>query len=158
MGLMSVYRLGYDLERQVCLRKERDTMYSDEITVNIGKVAYEIFEQVFYPLLEAETHIYMMCLDSKHKVKGLFEVSHGSMKSTVLNLQGIFARAFLCGARGFIVAHNHPEGELEITMEDEEFFKELVEAGKLMGVPVLDYMVLGNMEYASFKEKGLLGE
>ena len=158
MGLIAVYKLGYGLEGNVCLVKEKDTMYSDGITVDAGKAAYEIFEQVFYAAMEAEAHIYMMCLDGRGKVLGLFEVSHGSMESTVLNLQGIFARAVICGAKGIIVAHSHPGEGCEITEEDEGNFRELVEASEVMGIPVLDYMVLGNMEYVSFKEKCLMGE
>ena len=158
MGLMTVYKLGYGLDGNLCLIKEKDTMYSGEITVSIGKTAYGILEQVFYPAIEAESTLYMMALDSRNKVLGLFKVSHGSMKCTLLNLQGIFTRAVICGASGIIVAHSHPGVGCEITGEDEAYCKELRKASELMGITLIDYMILGNMEYISFREKGLLGE
>ena len=156
MGLIKVFKVEYDLERMPCLVKEHDTMYSDEITVEAPKTAFEILNDVFHPALKTEEYIYLMACDTAGHVKGLFVVSQGMVNGTLLNIQGIFTRTLLCNASKIIVAHNHPSRNCFISKEDEACCNKLKAACEIMEITLLDFMILGEWEYCSFREKYLL--
>lgn len=79
-------------------------------------------------------------------------------------LTEIMIRNLLCGASAFIVVHNHPSGEVYLSKEDISTTKRLFEAGRLIGIELLDHIVIGRKEksgsygyaYYSMKEQGLL--
>ncbi|KIU10062.1 DNA repair protein RadC [Bacillus subtilis] len=64
--------------------------------------------------------------------------------------------AILSNAASIIVGHNHPSGLTEPSKEDIEVTKRLVEAGKLMGIELLDHIIVGDNRYTSLKEKGYI--
>ncbi|QXJ38760.1 hypothetical protein BV455_02104 [Parageobacillus caldoxylosilyticus] len=64
--------------------------------------------------------------------------------------------AILSNSASIIVAHNHPSGRCESSREDIEVTKRLVEAGKVIGIDVLDHLIVYLERYLSLKEKGYL--
>ena len=66
----------------------------------------------------------------------------------------IFIKALLCGASGIVIAHNHPSGDTTPSKEDIESYNRLKEAGKLIGINVLDSVIVGD-SYYSFMENGI---
>ena len=68
----------------------------------------------------------------------------------------LFREAINASAAAVIVAHNHPSGDPTPSPEDVSLTRKLVEAGKILDIPVLDHVVLGDGKYVSFKEKGIL--
>lgn len=103
-----------------------------------------------------------LSLDTKCKVLGIFEVGHGTVNACLLHTREIMIRNVLCGASAFIVAHNHPSGELSISRDDVSTTKKLYEAGELMGIHLLDHIIIGREDeqeaYYSMAEHGLLKE
>jgi DNA repair protein RadC len=85
----------------------------------------------------------------------VFEISHGSVNSSVVGVREIFQKALLANAVNIIMVHNHPSGDCTPSREDVEITKRMVEAGKILGVGVLDHLVIGE-RYCSLKEKGYL--
>lgn len=156
MGLIKVFRMEYDLFRLPCLEEEYSIGYVDSFVIDKPRIAYEIFREAFRPELKVEEYMYLMACDAADHVKGLFIVSQGMINGTLLNVYGIMQRALLCGASQIIVAHNHPSGECNISKEDEACCKQLKSACDIMGITLMDFMILGNCEYSSFKEKWLL--
>lgn len=104
---------------------------------------------------ESEEYLYMICMNTKNKIIGVFEVSHGNVNSSIVGVREIFQKALLANAVSIIVMHNHPSGDPKPSREDIEVTKRLVEAGKIIGVNVLDHIIVGD-QYCSLKEKGYL--
>lgn len=117
---------------------------------------------VFQIHLRAEEYVYLLSLDIKCRVLGIFEVGHGTVNACLLHTREIMIRNVLCGASAFIVAHNHPSGELSISRDDVSTTKKLYEAGELMGIHLLDHIIIGREDeketYYSMAEHGLLKE
>lgn len=104
---------------------------------------------------ETEEYMYLLCLNSKLKLNGIFEVSHGNVNSSIAGTREIFQKALLGNAVSIILIHNHPSGDCTPSRPDIEVTKKLVEAGKIIGIEVLDHIIIGK-EYCSLKEKGYL--
>ncbi|HHU31245.1 MAG TPA: hypothetical protein GXZ50_01090, partial [Clostridia bacterium] len=68
----------------------------------------------------------------------------------------VFKLAVKKSAASLILAHNHPSGDSKPSKEDIEITKRLVEAGKIMGIEVLDHIILGNGSFTSLKEQGFM--
>jgi len=108
------------------------------------------------PHLEHETseRFVALLLNGKHRVMGFAEVSRGTLTSSLVHPREVFAPALRELAAAVIVAHNHPSGDPEPSMEDIEVTKRLSEAGKLLGVPLLDHIIVGEGgAYTSLRER-----
>lgn len=104
---------------------------------------------------ETEEHMYMLCLNTKLKLNGVFEISHGNVNSSIVGAREVFQKALLGNAVSIILIHNHPSGDCTPSAQDIEVTKRLVEAGKIVGIEVLDHLIIGQ-SYCSLKEKGYL--
>ena len=104
---------------------------------------------------ETEEYMYMICLNTKLMMTGLFEISHGNVNSSVVGTREVFQKALLGNAVSIILMHNHPSGDCTPSIQDIEVTKRLVEAGKIIGVEVLDHIIIGK-QYCSLREKGHL--
>ena len=91
-------------------------------------------------------------------------MGHGTVNACLLHTWKIMIRNLLCGAGTFIVVHNHPSGEVSVSKENISTTKRLFEAGRLIGIELLDHIIIGRKEngdsygyaYYSMKEQGLL--
>ena len=104
---------------------------------------------------ETEEYMYMLCLNTKLKLNGIFEISHGNVNSSVVGTREVFQKALLGNAVSIILIHNHPSGDCTPSRQDIEVTKRLVEAGRIIGIDVLDHIIIGK-SYCSLKEKGYL--
>lgn len=91
-------------------------------------------------------------LNTKNRVVGQEVVSEGSLNSSVVHAREVFAPAILQHAAAIIVAHNHPSGDPTPSREDREVTRMLAESGKVLGIPLLDHLVIGDGRYYSFQE------
>lgn len=99
----------------------------------------------------------VMVLDAKHKVIGINVVSVGSLHVSIVRPREVFKPAILLNAAAVIVAHNHPSGDTTPSEEDHALTKRLQEAGKCLGIPLLDHLVLGESgNFFSFADRGFL--
>ena len=103
---------------------------------------------------QTEEYLYMICLNTKLKMTSIFELSHGNVNSSIVGIREMFQKALLANAVNIVLIHNHPSGDCTPSREDVEITKRAVEAGKLIGVSVLDHIIIGNPMYCSLKEKG----
>jgi DNA repair protein RadC len=101
-------------------------------------------------------HFIALFLDGAHRVIGYSIVSTGTANSTLVHSREVFQHAILAGAVAVIVAHNHPSGQLEASQEDHKVTKMLVGAGRILGIPVLDHIVVTDAGFVSFSERGWL--
>jgi DNA repair protein RadC len=125
---------------------------------NIKVLSTKDVVKVFQDLLALEDHIeqdkehyYVMHLDSKSKVKMVELVTLGTLNSSLVHPRETFRRAIIAGSATIIIAHNHPSGETEPSVEDTKVTKIMVEAGQLLGIAMLDHIIFTKDKYFSFK-------
>jgi DNA repair protein RadC len=99
---------------------------------------------------------YVVALSSQSQVLAVFELSRGILNSSLVHPREVFRVAILAGAAGIIVAHNHPSGDPTPSADDRAVTRQLVDAGRLLDVPVYDHVLLAGDRYVSFAEAGLL--
>jgi DNA repair protein RadC len=103
-------------------------------------------------------HFLVAMLDQKNKVIGINTVSMGSLTASVVHPREVMKPAILSNAASLLCCHNHPSGNPQPSQEDRTLTKRLVDAGKLLGVAVLDHLILGDgtETYFSFADEQLL--
>jgi DNA repair protein RadC len=94
----------------------------------------------------------MFTLTSKNRILGFIEVSVGSMSTSVVHPRDAFRAAILQGASAVILVHNHPSGDPAPSREDFDVTKRMVNAGKILGIKVLDHIIIGDNDYYSFAD------
>lgn len=101
-------------------------------------------------------HFYIICLDSRNKSIGEFEVSVGTLNASLVHPREIFAEAIKNRAAAIILVHNHPSGSTEPSDADLEITKKLVDAGELLDIHVLDHVIVTKTNHFSFKSNNLI--
>ena len=86
----------------------------------------------------------------------VFELSHGTVRMSVVSPREVFQKALLANAVGIVLLHNHPSGDPTPSKQDINVTKRLMEAGDIIGVNVLDHLVIGRPGYFSLKENELV--
>lgn len=114
---------------------------------------YEMFRDLS---LETKEHFLSLHLDGKNRIICLDRVSTGSLNQSVVHVREVLKSALLSSAAALLMIHNHPSGDPSPSTEDLVITKRLKEACELMGIPLLDHIVIGNGQYVSFVERGLL--
>jgi proteasome lid subunit RPN8/RPN11 len=114
------------------------------------------FARPFFEGLPIE-HFGVMLLNSANRVILYSKVSEGILNSSLVHPREVFQRAILGNACGVILVHNHPSGNPEPSGEDLRVTRQLVEGGKVLGIPVHDHLILTpDGKFTSFAERGLL--
>ena len=90
--------------------------------------------------------------DNKMKIIGYFDVSIGCVNGTIVSVREIMMRLLAMGAVKFIMIHNHPSGDPMPSLEDYNVKGKLKDAGQLMEIQLLDFIIIGNGNYYSAKE------
>jgi len=98
----------------------------------------------------------VLSLNNKNRLIGKNFVSKGTVNETLVHPREVFRNAVREGAAGIIVAHNHPSGNTSPSRQDIETTRRLCEAGKLMGIPLIDHIIISNTSYMSMKEGGYM--
>ena len=117
---------------------------------DVGKFARRVAKD------NSREHFVAMYLDGAHQVVSYSIVTTGTATSTHVHPREVFQHAVLVGAAAITVAHNHPSGNLEPSDEDRQVTKVLVEAGKLMGIQILDHVIFSDLGQISLKERGYI--
>jgi DNA repair protein RadC len=105
-------------------------------------------------LLEQE-HLRVVLLNSKNQVLAMPEVYRGSVNSAQVRVSELFRDAIREGCPAVIVVHNHPSGDPTPSRDDIDLTRQLVEAGKLLNIDVLDHVVIARKGIVSLCEQGL---
>ena len=101
----------------------------------------------------SEEHLYMIPLDSKCNILGVFEISHGEANQTFDEVREIFQRALISGAVHMILAHNHPSFDILPSELDRKTFENIKDVDEIIGIKLLDFIIVGGKNYYSFLEK-----
>lgn len=131
--------------------KERNEYY-DFKAIRSPEDAYKIFSD-FIGNADREMFV-ISCLNTKNEITNISVVHMGSLNASIVHPREVFKTAILSNASSVIVAHNHPSGHPEPSREDIEVTKRLAEAGKILGIELLDHIIVGEEKFYSLKEKG----
>jgi DNA repair protein RadC len=99
-------------------------------------------------------HFVALLMDTKNRVVKKVTVSVGTLDASIVHPREVFKDAVACSAAAVIVAHNHPSGDPTPSPEDRQVTARLCEAGRVMGIEVLDHVVLGDGRWVSLKQLG----
>lgn len=102
-----------------------------------------------------QEHLRVICLDTKNRVQKIHTVYVGSLNTSVVRIGEIFKEAVRLNSASIIVVHNHPSGDPTPSPEDVLVTRQIIEAGQLLDVDVLDHLVIGSGRYVSMRERGL---
>lgn len=103
-----------------------------------------------------QEHFWVIGLNHKNVIQYVDLVSLGTVSETILHPREVYRLAVHKGVSSVIVAHNHPSGELTPSAEDKAASNRLKEAGKIIGIALLDALIISQDDYISFKENGYL--
>ena len=101
-------------------------------------------------------NFYILSLTTRNNLIGVDKVSTGTLSASLAHPREVFLPAIKNSASTVIIVHNHPSGDTQPSEDDLEITKRLVEAGKILGVDVVDHIIVAKDNYFSFKDKGLL--
>ncbi|MBA4417862.1 MAG: hypothetical protein C0392_08130 [Syntrophus sp. (in: bacteria)] len=105
---------------------------------------------------KAKEHFKLILLNTRSKIIRISTISVGTLNASLVHPREVFKEALIHNASSVILAHNHPSGETEPSEEDRGITKRLRDAGKIMGIEVLDHIIITGNDYFSFKEQGLM--
>lgn len=104
--------------------------------------------------LEQE-HLRIVLLNTRNQVMSIPEVYRGSVNTSLVRIGELFREAVRENCPALVVVHNHPSGDPTPSPEDVDVTRQMVEAGRLLDIEVLDHLVIGNQSFVSLKERGL---
>ena len=148
-------RIQVSFER-VVLVKEKVGRYELTREANSPEEAYNAIKTITNVQEEAQEVFGILILNTKNKIVAVHEISRGVLNGSLVHPREVFKPAVLHNAASIICFHNHPSGDTKPSKEDIETTKRLVEAGKIMGIEILDHIIVGDDGYVSLKEKGVM--
>lgn len=142
----------------VKLVRESSSLYDlDTTTITGPESAAELIRKVLATDEMTNEHFMMLSLNVKNKVVGVHTLHIGTLNSSVAHPRDAFQHALLNNAASIMIAHNHPSGDPTPSKEDIDVTKRYVDAGKIIGIQVLDHIILGDgNRYMSLKERGYI--
>lgn len=97
----------------------------------------------------------VLCLTTRRRILCWHEVSRGSVDCASVNAREVFIPALMINAPAVVLAHNHPSGDPEPSDADVELTEQLLQAGRLMGIDVVDHVIVGDGTFVSLALRGL---
>lgn len=155
---MTVYEYNVRLNelRMPILREGAKYKVDARIVFNNPERVQNLASEILDLENAAEEYCYVLALDNKCKLKGLYEVGHGTVDVSIVDVRGIFQKALFLGASKIILMHNHPSGDPTPSEDDVKLTQRVKIAGEILDIQLLDHVVVGYRNYKSLKEIGLM--
>jgi DNA repair protein RadC len=130
---------------------------SDETNPAILQAPEDV-ARIFSPKLRDLRHeeFWALLLTTSNHLMRELRITSGTLNSSLVHPRECFAEALKEKAASVIFVHNHPSGNPEPSQEDLAITKQLAEAGKILGIPVYDHIIIGGSQFSSFAQRGLL--
>jgi DNA repair protein RadC len=151
-----VLRAALELARRLT-QEGREAVFS----VRTPEDAARVLREVARPL--DHERFWVLGLDAKNRLRGeAQEITRGLLDASLVHPREVFRRAIESACAALVVVHNHPSGDPTPSAEDVRITRQLVEAGRVVGIRVLDHVVLGgrsaarDADYLSMREQGLV--
>jgi DNA repair protein RadC len=119
----------------------------------------EVFHAFREDIMSIPVEVFrVLFLNSKNFYLGFEDVSKGSLSTSICHPREVFWTAVHKRAAAIIVIHGHPSGDPAPSREDRDATQRIFKAGQILGIKVLDSIVIGDTDYFSFADSGILGE
>lgn len=143
--ILAAIELGKRIATRPKKRKVNVSSPKEVAHLFIEKMRY--FKKEFFKVL---------LLNTKNEIIMIDEVSVGNLNSAIVHPREVFTNAIRKSASSVILVHNHPSGNPNPSSEDVETTKRLMEAGRIIGIEVLDHLIIGDGEYVSLRESSMI--
>jgi DNA repair protein RadC len=134
-----------ELGKRVLQSRPPERTVVDDPSVAAAALSHELMWQ-------EQERFAVLLLDVKHRILGSKVITIGTATETLAHPRDIFREVIRQGATRVIIAHNHPSGVLEPSPEDLSLTQQLLEASKVLAIPLLDHLILGNGDYCSLRQ------
>jgi len=135
------------------LVQEMACNYDGTKKINSPGDVVNMMKTIFKADRMCEEYFFMLALNIKNEVKGIFRISHGNLDSTLVHPREVFVRAILCQTAAIILVHNHPSGNPDPSTEDIKVTGRLVAAGNILGITIHDHIIIAQDGYVSLGEQ-----
>ena len=134
-----------ELGKRVLQSRPPERTVVDDPSVAAAALSHELMWQ-------EQERFAVLLLDVKHRILGSKVITIGTATETLAHPRDIFREVIRQGATRVIIAHNHPSGVLDPSPEDISLTQQLLEASKVLAIPLLDHLILGNGDYCSLRQ------
>ena len=101
-------------------------------------------------------NLVVIMLDNRRQIKGHYIVTIGTLDTGLVHAREVFRPALIGACSGIIIGHNHPTGNPTPSPDDVQLTRQLVQAGEILQIPLLDHIVIGHHHHVSLKDLGHL--
>ena len=123
----------------------------------VYKSAQEIFDYLYHSMRDLKKEVFkVIYLNSQNQIIDTADLFQGTVDSSFISPREVTEGAIKHYAASLIFAHNHPSGNPEPSKQDKDMTRDLVYAGSIMQIKVLDHIIVGNNRYFSFAGEGLI--
>lgn len=155
-GIGSHNVFGIKLFQEISERYLKERIIGKKIQLKSSK---KVHDYLFQSMQKDKKEIFkVMFLDGKNRLIEAEDLFEGSLTSSVVYSREIMKKAIKYNAVSLIFVHNHPSGDPVPSPSDKDITKELLFAGNLMQIKVLDHIIIGDNKYFSFADEGLIEE
>lgn len=145
VGLVAAFELGRRVQAES--PAERDVISSPA----------DVARRMVPRLGTCPTEVFMvLLLDARNAVTSEIELSRGTLTASIVHPREVFKEAVDARAAAVIVVHNHPSGNVEPSAEDIAITRQLADAGRVLGIPLHDHLIVAGNTFTSLAERGLL--
>jgi len=141
-------------------KKELISMLVKETAISVdspSKIVAPVIERLKKIQFQEVESFVVITLDSSHKIIDMYVTSTGTVNRTLVHPREVFRHAIADNSVAVIIAHNHPSGNLTPSNEDMDITKRLKQAGKIIGIQVLDHIIVApNLKYFSMLENEMM--
>ena len=147
--------LGIKLIQEVA----REFLKEKIVDKPIYKSAKEIFDYLYHSMRDLKKEVFkVVYLNSQNQIIDTADLFEGTVNSSSISPRAVMESALQYNATSLIFVHNHPSGDPEPSANDKAVTRDLVYAGNIMQIRVLDHIIIGNNRYFSFAGEGLIEE
>jgi DNA repair protein RadC len=131
---------------------------SEDVIVKTSIASSTHLYEYIKPVLEDLPHeeFWIVLLSRANKIIDKQLIGRGGISETTADIKLIFKKSIESLASGIILAHNHPSGNLKPSQSDINLTNKIIEASKLMDIKVLDHLIIGDGNYYSFADEGII--
>ena len=157
-ALLEALRSNLHLLGEIAMRYEVETQperpTGDLPAINCPEDVRRLLGPEMAPL--AQEQLRVLLLNTRNQVMGQRVIYQGNVNSSMIRPAEVFRPAVIEAVPSIIISHNHPSQDPTPSPEDAAITRELVQAGKLLGIELLDHIVIGGERFVSLKERGLM--
>lgn len=147
--LIFYIKLVHELPKEILERKVARQVFH--------KSSKEVFDYLYYSMRDLKKEILKVIhLNSRSEISDIVDLFEGTLKSIPISPRVIIESAMKEDTAGIILVHNHPSGDPAPSKSDKQFTRDLVFVGSVIQVNVLDHIIIGDNNYFSFADEGLI--